>query len=60
MVAFGALPIYREFDIKVAPASITEWATHDDPSAPWEPERHPGLPVRWTLVRLNDAAHLAT
>ncbi|WP_034263358.1 histidine phosphatase family protein [Actinospica robiniae] len=58
LIAFGSLPLHRDFDIKVTPTSITEWVTQDDPSAPWEPEHHPGLPVRWTLVRLNDAAHL--
>jgi broad specificity phosphatase PhoE len=58
LVTFGSLPIHRAFDIKVAPTSVTEWVTQDDPSAPWEPEHHPGLPVRWTLARLNDAAHV--
>ena len=59
LIAFGALPLYREFDIKTHPASLTEWTTRDDPAAPWEPALHPHLPVRWTLTRLNDTAHLA-
>jgi len=59
LVAFGSLPLYREFDVLVAPTSITEWVTDDDPAAPWQPEGRPTLPVRWTLARLNDAAHIA-
>ncbi|MEV6303073.1 histidine phosphatase family protein [Actinoplanes sp. NPDC051861] len=38
-------PLYRAFDLEVAPASITEWFTDGDPSA-WPP-------ARWTLRRFN-------
>jgi hypothetical protein len=44
----------------VRPASITEWMTEDDPSAEWPVETSPWPTVRWTLLRLNDTAHLAT
>ncbi|WP_239163185.1 histidine phosphatase family protein [Paractinoplanes rishiriensis] len=37
----GGQPLYRAFDLKVAPASVTEWSTDGDPSA-WPP-------ARWTL-----------
>lgn len=59
LIAYAGLPIHRGFDIKTTNASITEWTTQDDPAAPWHPESDPNLPVRWTLTRLNDAAHLA-
>lgn len=39
-------PLYRAFDLKVAPASITEWVTDGDPTG-WPPPR-------WTLCRFND------
>ncbi|GAA1981051.1 histidine phosphatase family protein [Catenulispora subtropica] len=58
LVVFGSLPLFREFDVLVSPASITEWVTDDDPAAPWHPGTRVALPVRWTLARLNDAAHL--
>jgi 2,3-bisphosphoglycerate-dependent phosphoglycerate mutase len=45
--ALAAQPLYRAFDLKVAPASVTEWATDDDPTG-WPP-------ARWTLYRFNDA-----
>jgi probable phosphoglycerate mutase len=60
LIAFGSLPLYRNFDIKVGPTSITEWTTEDDPSAEWPVETSPWPSVRWTLARLNDTAHLAT
>jgi probable phosphoglycerate mutase len=34
--ALAAQPLYQAFDLKVAPASVTEWATHDDPTG-WPP-----------------------
>jgi probable phosphoglycerate mutase len=39
-------PLYRAFDLKVAPASITEWVTDEDPTAM--------PPARWTLRRFGD------
>ena len=45
--ALAAQPLHRAFDLKVAPASITEWTTDDDPTA-WPP-------ARWTLCRFSDA-----
>ncbi|MEV1170905.1 phosphoglycerate mutase family protein [Nonomuraea sp. NPDC049784] len=38
--------IYRSFDLKVSPASITEWVTDQDPTQ-WPPPR-------WTLIRFNE------
>lgn len=58
LIAFGALPLYRDFDVEVGRASITEWVTDDDPAAPRDLDRGLGLPVRWRLMRLNDTAHL--
>jgi probable phosphoglycerate mutase len=43
--ALGMLALYRSFDLRVAPASITEWTTDQDPTG-WPPPR-------WTLVRFN-------
>jgi 2,3-bisphosphoglycerate-dependent phosphoglycerate mutase len=60
LITFGSLPLHRAFDVAVAPASVTEWATDDDPSAEWPVQVSPWPSVRWTLVRLNDAAHLAS
>lgn len=45
--ALAGQPLHRAFDLKVAPASVTEWATDDDPTA-WPP-------ARWTLHRFSDA-----
>ena len=42
----GGQPLYRAFDLSVAPASVTEWSTDDDPTG-WPP-------ARWTLHRFND------
>ncbi|GAA3436602.1 histidine phosphatase family protein [Kutzneria kofuensis] len=42
---FGNQPLLRDFDVAVAPASITEWTTDGDPTA-WPPPR-------WTLHRLS-------
>ncbi|RCG25412.1 histidine phosphatase family protein [Sphaerisporangium album] len=44
--ALGLLPVYRSFDLKVSPASMTEWITDQDP-AQWPPPR-------WTLTRFNE------
>jgi probable phosphoglycerate mutase len=51
LIALGALPLMLPFEGSVANASITEWTTEGDPYAWPSP--------RWTLVRFNDAAHLA-
>jgi broad specificity phosphatase PhoE len=45
--ALGGQPLYRAFDLKVAPASITEWTTDGDPTG-WPPPR-------WTLCRFNQS-----
>jgi len=45
--ALAAQPLYRAFDVEVAPASLTEWVTDCDPTG-WPPPR-------WTLCRFNDA-----
>lgn len=42
---FGNQPLLRDFDVVVAPASITEWTTDGDPTA-WPPPR-------WALRRLS-------
>jgi broad specificity phosphatase PhoE len=57
LIAFGSLPLYRDFDVEIGRASITEWLTDDDPATPWDMQRG-RLPVRWRLARLNDSAHL--
>ncbi len=49
-IVFGGLPLAPGFDMDVAPASITEWATDGNPAAWPRP--------RWTLARFNDSAHL--
>jgi len=51
LIVLGALPLMLPFDGRVANASITEWSTDGDTTAFPSP--------RWTLVRFNDAAHLA-
>lgn len=43
-VAFGNLPLQRDFHLATENTSITEWRRRDD---------------GWVLVRYNDAAHLA-
>ncbi|MFI5912005.1 histidine phosphatase family protein [Dactylosporangium sp. NPDC051541] len=45
--ALGLLPLYRSFDLAVAPGSVTEWRTDGAPTA-WPPPR-------WTLTRFNHA-----
>jgi probable phosphoglycerate mutase len=55
LTALGELPIRRHFDVGFADTSITEWTTEGDPAGVGPPAW--ALP-RWTLVRLNDAAHL--
>jgi broad specificity phosphatase PhoE len=50
MIVFGGLPLAPGFDMKVAPASITEWVMEGDPNA-WPR-------ARWTLVRFNDSTHV--
>jgi hypothetical protein len=42
--ALGLLPLYRSFDLRVAPASVTEWQT--DQSAPWLDQRVPARSAR--------------
>ncbi|HEX7169143.1 MAG TPA: histidine phosphatase family protein [Acidimicrobiales bacterium] len=55
LVALGELPIRRHFANGNTPTGITEWTTADDLFDTGYPEwRFPA----WTLVRLNDAAHL--
>ena len=58
LIAFGALALYRDFDVEIGRASITEWVTEDDPATPWNLQNPRGLPVRWRLGRFNDRAHL--
>jgi broad specificity phosphatase PhoE len=43
--ALGAQPLYRAFDTRVAPASVTEWVTDGNPTS-WPPPR-------WTLHRFS-------
>ena len=58
LIAFGSLPLHRDFDVEIRNTSITEWVTEDDPAAPWDPEDQRRLPARWRLSRFNDCAHL--
>lgn len=51
-VACGNLPLLSPFEVEVGSTSITEWRTPHGPAA-WPPPF-----LAWTLVRLNDAAHL--
>jgi len=44
--ALAAQPLFLGFDVKVAPASTTEWITGEDPTG-WPP-------ARWTLCRFSD------
>jgi hypothetical protein len=50
LIVFGGLPLSPGFDMSVAPASITEWTTTEDPASWPRP--------RWNLMRFNDCAHL--
>lgn len=51
LVTFGRLPIHRDWRTQIDNTSITEWELrgYED----WD------RGARWTLVRFNDAAHLA-
>lgn len=55
LTALGELPIRRHFDVALENTSLTEWVTEDDPGGGGPPA---WAFARWTLVRLNDAAHL--
>jgi probable phosphoglycerate mutase len=55
LTAIGELPIRRHFEVAIADTAITEWTTADDPGGGGPPD---WAFARWTLVRLNDAAHL--
>jgi broad specificity phosphatase PhoE len=55
LVALGEMPIRRPFDLQLANTSLTEWATDDDLVDTGPPS---WSFARWTLVRLNDVAHL--
>ncbi|MFI7573761.1 histidine phosphatase family protein [Micromonospora sp. NPDC049497] len=44
--ALAAQPLFRAFDLAVAPASVTEWTTEGDPTG-WPPPR-------WTLRRFGE------
>lgn len=50
LIIFGGLPLSVGFDTVFAPTSITEW-TNDGNLEDWPRSR-------WTLLRLNDSAHL--
>ena len=50
LTAFGNLPLRPDFEVNVSNASLTEWTTDEDTTA--------FPPVRWTLARFNDSAHL--
>lgn len=49
-IIFGNLPLSMNFDAQVSPTSVTEWITQGHPDAWPRP--------RWSLMRLNDTAHL--
>lgn len=58
LVALGELPITRAFRTEVANTSLTEWELRAAPT--WERSPDDDVGARqWTLVRFNDAAHLA-
>jgi broad specificity phosphatase PhoE len=50
LIALGNVPLTPGFETAISPAAITEWITDGDPAAWPRP--------RWTLMRLNDGAHL--
>jgi broad specificity phosphatase PhoE len=50
LIALGGISLNPSFETAISPASITEWITDGDPSTWPRP--------RWTLMRLNDSAHL--
>lgn len=50
LIALGGVPLTPSFETAISPASITEWIADGDPGAWPRP--------RWTLMRLNDGAHL--
>jgi len=50
LIALGNLPLHRSFDLAIGNTSLTEWTS---PAGVETRER------RWTLVRVNDTAHLA-
>jgi len=55
LVVLGYLPFRSRMNVSLAVASITEWSTEDDTTAGGPPD----WPFAdWTLVRLNDTAHL--
>ena len=62
LIAFGALPLYRDFDVEIGRASITEWVTDDDPATPWDLERgHPlGALAAGQAQRLRASGGLST
>lgn len=55
LVVLGYLPFRSRMGVSIASASITEWMTDDDTTAGGPPD---WTFADWTLVRLNDAAHL--
>ena len=55
LVVLGYLPFRARMTVSLSSASITEWSTEDDTTAGGPPD----WPFAdWTLVRLNDTAHL--
>jgi probable phosphoglycerate mutase len=56
LVALGDLPYRHRLNVRIAPASITEWRTDGDTTAggPADDWRF----IDWQLVRLNDTGHL--
>jgi hypothetical protein len=54
---FGDVPLRTAFSVRVAPTSITEWTTDEDPGAGGPPG---WLIAHWTLERFNEARHLET
>ncbi len=53
LTALGNLPLRRSFDVAIENTSLTEWRRPAEGAAGSDDE------IRWTLVRLNDTAHLA-
>ena len=55
LVVLGYLPFRSRLNVSVGQTSITEWATEDDTTAGGPPD---WAFADWSLVRLNDSAHL--
>ena len=59
LTALGNLPLRRSFDVAIENTSLTEWTRSAEAAAGSDEAAGSDDEIRWTLVRLNDTAHLA-